>query len=97
MRYVEVEHAEHFGFAGPGFDTRFVSLGYYLLQALDRLWLNLTASAALPPSQIVRTTPRGGTPGAAPPLSPDNIPPIASVVGPRDRIVARKGIVMLPD
>lgn len=97
LRYVEVEHAEHFGFAGPGFDTRFVPLGYYLLQALDRLWLNLTAAAALPPSQIVRTTPRGGTPGAAAPLSAGNIPPIASVTGPRDRIVVQQGIVTLPD
>lgn len=97
LRYVEVEHAEHFGFAGPGFDTRFVPLGYYLLQALDRLWLNLTTSAPLPPSQIVRTTPRGGLAGAAAPLSLNNIPPIASVVGPRDHIVVRQGVVVLPD
>ncbi len=97
LRYIEVEHAEHFGLAGPGFDTRFVPLGYYLLDALDRLWSALANADPLPPSQIVRTMPRGGAPGAAAPLQHANIPPIAAQVGPRDRIVAQHGVVTLPD
>ena len=37
-----------------------------------------TASAPLPPSQVVRTMPRGGTPGAAPAITAANVPPIAA-------------------
>ena len=40
------------------------------------MWAHLRTGAALPPSQVVRTVPRGGTPGAAPALTAANIPPI---------------------
>lgn len=41
------------------------------------MWNHLRTGAALPPSQVVRTTPRGGTPGAAPTISvATNLPPI---------------------
>lgn len=97
LRYLEVENAEHFGFAMPGFDTRFVPLAYYTLRALDLVWENLTAGAPLPESQIIRTRPRGGAPGAAPALTRDNIPPIARTARPADRILVQQGIVVLPD
>jgi hydroxybutyrate-dimer hydrolase len=97
LRYIEVENAEHFGFSMPGFDTRFVPLAYYNLQALDRVWATLTAGAPLPDSQVVRTRPRGGKPGAAPALTPDNIPPIATTPRAADRIRVQQGIVVLPD
>ncbi|MFT4255129.1 MAG: 3-hydroxybutyrate oligomer hydrolase family protein [Caulobacter sp.] len=97
LRYLEVENAEHFGFSGPGFDTRFVPLTYYHLRALDLMWAHLTEGAPLPDSQIVRTRPRGGTPGHAPPLTLENIPPIALRAPPRDRIIVQGGVVGLPD
>lgn len=97
LRYIEVENAEHFGFAGPGFDTRFVPLAYYTLRALDLMWTHLTTGQALPPSQIVRTRPRGGAPGAAPPVTLDNLPPIALEAAFRDRITVQTGVVRLPD
>jgi hydroxybutyrate-dimer hydrolase len=43
------------------------------------MWNRLRSGAALPPSQVVRTTPRGGTPGAAPAISvATNLPAIAA-------------------
>ena len=44
--------------------------------------------AALPPSQVVRTTPRGGTPGAAPAITAANVPPTsaAPAAGNADRV-----------
>ncbi|USQ98245.1 D-(-)-3-hydroxybutyrate oligomer hydrolase [Caulobacter sp. RL271] len=97
LRYMEVENAEHFGFAMPGFDTRFVPLAYYNLRALDLVWETLTTGAPLPGNQIIRTRPRGGTPGKAPALTPDNIPPIAIVPRAADRIRVQLGVVALPD
>ena len=97
LRYMEVENAEHFGFSMPGFDTRFVPLAYYNLRALDRVWATLTTGAPLPDSQIVRTRPRGGTPGKAPILTLENIPPIAMTARAADRIRVQQGIVVLPD
>jgi hydroxybutyrate-dimer hydrolase len=35
-------------------------LHYYFIQAMDRMWAYLTVGTPLPPSQLVRTTPRGG-------------------------------------
>ena len=97
LRYIEVENAEHFGFSMPGFDTRFIPLAYYNLRALDRMWATLTTGAPLPDSQIVRTRPRGGNPGAAPGLTLENVPPLATTPRAADRIRVQLGIVVLPD
>ena len=35
---------------------------------MNAMYAKLKDGTALPPSQVVRTTPRGGTPGAAPTL-----------------------------
>jgi len=81
VRYIEVENAQHFdAFLGSpllaGYDTRMIPLHYYFNQALDRMWAHLTAGSPLPGSQVVRTVPRGGTPGAAPAITAANVPPI---------------------
>ncbi len=81
LSYIEVENAQHFdAFLGlAGYDTRFIPLHYYKIQALNLMWNRLRSGAALPPSQVVRTTPRGGTPGAAPAISvATNLPAIAA-------------------
>ena len=41
-------------------------LHLYFNQAMDPMYDHLKNGTALPASQVVRTTPRGGTPGAAP-------------------------------
>ncbi|MEP6657232.1 MAG: 3-hydroxybutyrate oligomer hydrolase family protein, partial [Betaproteobacteria bacterium] len=68
LSYIEVLNAQHFdafidNAAVPGFDVAYVPLHYYFIMAMDKVYANLTQSAPLPPSQVVRATPRGGTPG----------------------------------
>lgn len=96
LRYIEVTNAEHFGTDLPGFDTRMVPLVLYHLRALDLMWAHLTAGAALPPSQVVHTTPRGGAPGHAPPLQAAEVPPIAPDPPAADRIMVQGGRVTIP-
>jgi hydroxybutyrate-dimer hydrolase len=49
VSYIEVENAQHF-------DTRFVPLHVYFVRAMDAMYATLKSGAALPPSQVVRTT-----------------------------------------
>ena len=88
LRYVEVTNAQHFDTFIPlsGFDTRFVPLHVYFNQAMDLMYAHLRSGAPLPSSQVVRTTPRGGLPGAAPALTAANIPPISLAPVAGDRI-----------
>ena len=76
VRYVEVANAQHFDafLTFGGFDNRFVPLHPYFVQAMDAMYAHLKSGAALPPSQVVRTTPRGGLPGAAPAITANNVP-----------------------
>jgi hydroxybutyrate-dimer hydrolase len=97
LRYIEVLNAEHFGTDLPGFDTRMVPLTLYHLRALDSMWAHLTQKADLPPSQVVRTTLRGGEPGKAPPLQISNVPPISIHPSPSDVIHAQEGVVSIPE
>ncbi|MGF6970041.1 hydroxybutyrate-dimer hydrolase [Paraburkholderia sp. WC7.3g] len=93
----EVMNGQHFdAFLGfPGFDTRFVPVHYYNLQALNLMWSHLKNGTPLPPSQVIRTTPRGGNPGAAPMLSVSNLPPIVANPG-SNAISAEHGVVNVP-
>lgn len=79
LSYIEVLNSQHFDtFLGlAGFDNRFVPLHYYAGQALNLMWNHLRNGAALPGSQVVRATPRGGVAGAAPAITAANLPPIA--------------------
>jgi hydroxybutyrate-dimer hydrolase len=97
LAFYEVTNAQHFDAFLPvaGFDSRFVPLHYYNLQALNLMWNHLKNGAALPPSQVIRTIPRGGAPGAAPPLTVANLPPIAATPG-ANAIRAGAGVVDVP-
>jgi hydroxybutyrate-dimer hydrolase len=102
LSYIEVTNAQHFDtFIGnpflTGYDTRLVPLHPYLLQALDRMFAHLSAGAALPPSQVVRTIPRGGTPGAAPAITPANVPPVSLDPPAADQITFSNNQVTIPD
>lgn len=99
LSYVEVTNAQHFdSFLGlAGYDSGYVPLHVYFNRALDALWAHLTQGAPLPPSQLVRTTPRGGTPGAAPALQAANVPPIAASPAAADRIVFDGATLVIPD
>ena len=88
LRYIEVVNGQHFDAFLPfsGFDTRFVPLHPYFNQAMDVMWAHLKSGAQLPASQVVRTTPRGGAPGAAPAITSANVPPFAMAPGVADQI-----------
>jgi len=93
----EVMNGQHFdAFLGvPGFDTRFIPVHYYYLQALDLMWRHLHDGTPLPPSQVVRAVPRGGIPGAAPKLTAANLPAIESAPG-VNAIGVSHGVVNVP-
>ena len=83
LSFYEITNGQHFDafLSVAGFDTRFVPLHYYNIQALNLMWNHLKNGAPLPPSQVVRTVPRGGTAGAAPALTTANLPAISASPG----------------
>src|SRR5205814_8369237 len=99
--YVEVKNAQHFDAFLPlaGYDTRLVPLHRYFIQAMDLMYANLKNGTALPPSQVVRTTPRGGSAGAAPALTVANVPPISATPPTADQITfsASDNTLTIPD
>ncbi|MGY8903276.1 MAG: 3-hydroxybutyrate oligomer hydrolase family protein [Burkholderiales bacterium] len=102
LNYYEVTNAQHFdAFIGSaalaGYDTRYVPLHRYLIQALDLMLANLRTGAALPPSQVVRTTPRGGTPGAAPAITAANVPPIVAAPTAANAITFSSNVLTIPE
>ena len=99
LRYYEVTNAQHLDDinALPGFDTIYIPLLRYFIQAMDLMYDHLRHGRALPPSQVVQTVPRGGTPGAAPPITVNNVPPIADTPPSSARITFANGQVNIPN
>ena len=96
LSYIEVTNAQHFdAFLGlPGFAERFVPLHYYNIQALNLMWDHLKAGTPLPPSQVVRTVPRGN---GAPAIGGTNLPPIQPTPAATDVITFDQNTVNVPD
>ncbi|MES2581202.1 MAG: 3-hydroxybutyrate oligomer hydrolase family protein [Pseudomonadota bacterium] len=88
LSYIEVTNAQHFDSfnAFSGFDTRFVPLHAYFVQGMNAMYAHLKTGAALPPSQVVRTTVRGGTPGAAPAITAAHVPGFSAAPAAADLI-----------
>ena len=103
LSYVEVANAQHFdSFIGlptvlPGYDSRYVPLHVYLNHALDAVYDHLAHGKALPASQVVRTVPRGGTPGSAPAITAANVPPLATTPAAANAIAITAGAISIPD
>ncbi len=99
LRYVEVTNAQHFDSFLPfaGYDTRFVPLHLYYIRAMDAMWAHLKNGTALPPSQVVRTTPRGAAAVGANPIAASNVPAIAASPAPGDRITLSGSTMTIPD
>ena len=100
LRYYEVVNAQHLdllnGFAG--FDARYVPLHVYFVQAVELMLDHLRHGSPLPPSQVVRTLPRGlSTDGSVPDLEVSNVPPLSAVPPSRDRISFVQRQVRIPD
>ena len=99
LRYYEVTNAQHLDDinALPGFDTIYIPLLRYFIQAMDLMYDHLRHGRALPPSQVVHTIPRGGNPGAAPPITVTNVPPIADTPPSSALITFANGQVNIPN
>jgi hydroxybutyrate-dimer hydrolase len=99
VQYYEVTNAQHFDTFLPfaGYDTRFLPMHYYFVQSVKLMYDHLKDGTALPPSQVVRTTPRGGSPGAAPAITPANVPPIAPTPAGGDMIFMQGSTLQIPD
>ncbi len=103
LSYIEVTNAQHFDtFIGsptvlPGYDSRYVPLHLYLIRALDAVYANLKTGAALPASQVVRTTPRGGVPGAAPAITAANVPNFVATPAAANAITVSGATVSVPN
>lgn len=99
LSYIEVTNAQHFDafLPFPDYAPRYVPLHVYFNRALDALYAHLTTGAPLPPSQVVRTTPRGGAPGAAPPITAANVPAWSTAPAAADRITFDGTTLRIPD
>ncbi len=80
----------------PGYDSRMVPLHRYVVLAMDIVYNHLKSGAAIPASQVVRTVPRGGTPGAAPAITAANVPPIAATPSAADAITFSNNTLTIP-
>lgn len=85
LRYYEITNAHHLDTLNglAGFNTDYIPLHYYFIQALDLMYNHLKNGTALPPSQVVNTTPRGA---GAPPITTTNVPSIVTNPAAADRI-----------
>jgi hydroxybutyrate-dimer hydrolase len=105
VRYYEIQNGNHFdaflpnaaGGGVQGYDALLVPVHYYFVNGMDLMWARLKNGTALPPSQVVRTTPRGGTPGAAPAITKSNVPKIAATPAAADAINASAGTIAVPN
>ncbi len=101
LSYIEVTTGQHFDafisslFLGPT-GAQFAPLHYYFVKAMDSMYAHLTSGAALPPSQVVRPTPRGVAPYSSanvPGLLP--LPSLTPAAG--DRIIFKGGVLLIPE
>ncbi len=102
LSYIEVTNGQHFdGFIDliQGYAKRYIPMHVYLNRALDAVYANLKNGTALPPSQVVRTTPRGGndTDFVGPQILPSNVPPISLTPAAGNLIQASGTIVDVPN
>jgi hydroxybutyrate-dimer hydrolase len=63
---------------------------------MDSVYAHLTTGAALPPSQVVRPTPRGVQP-YTPANVPALLPPASLTPAAGDRIVFEGGVLSIPE
>jgi hydroxybutyrate-dimer hydrolase len=101
LSYIEVTTGQHFDafISSLFFDAtgaQFAPLHYYFVQAMDSMYAHLTAGGPLPPSQVVRPTPRG-----VQPYTPANVPLLLPATSPApaegDRITFEGSVLRIPE
>lgn len=96
LYYYEVTNAHHLDTLNQfaGYNALYIPLHRYYFQALDLMYAHLKHKAPLPPSQVVRTTPRGAS---APAITLANVPPISQTPASGDRITFSLGKLFIPE
>ncbi len=105
VRYYEIENGNHFDAFIPnaanagvqGYDVLLVPVHYYFMNAMDLMWARLKNNVPLPQSQVVRTIPRGGVPGSAPPITTANVPKISASPAAANTISVGAGVINVPN
>ncbi|MFO1414844.1 MAG: 3-hydroxybutyrate oligomer hydrolase family protein [Burkholderiales bacterium] len=105
VRYYEIENGNHFDAFIPnaasggvqGYDVLLVPVHYYFINAMDIVWAKLKNNTPLPPSQVVRAIPRGGTPGSAPPITTANVPKVSANPTAANGISVGAGVINVPN
>ena len=94
--YIEVTNAQHFDafLSFPGYPERYLPLHVYLIRSLNAMHAHLTQGTALPPSQVVRTVPRGT---GAPAITAAHVPPWEDVPAEGNRIGFEHRTLFVPD
>ena len=85
--------------SGAPLAGRFVPLHRYVIQSLDLMYAHLKNKTAVPPSQVVRTTPRGFQGNGTTPnnISASNEPPISAAPAAADQITFGNGTLHIPE
>ena len=102
LRYVEVLNAQHLDTLNAleafGFADLYIPLHHYFFQALDIMLDHLRNGTSLPPSQVVRTTPRERDAGELKPVTvKDNLPAISDAPDDGSLITFTDNEVRIPD
>jgi hydroxybutyrate-dimer hydrolase len=98
LRYYELEHGNHFDaiLAAPGGAESYVPMQPWMIRGLDALYARLTRGTALPPSQVIRSRPRGRTGSVVPPLGAEHVGELRADPG-ADAIRFSGGVLKVPD
>jgi hydroxybutyrate-dimer hydrolase len=98
VRYYELEHGQHFDgyLALPGLAEGYVPMQVWVCRGLDALLERLTNGTELPPSQLIRSRPRGGAGGDVPPLAESHVGRLRADPG-DDAIGFADGVLTVPD
>jgi len=100
LRYYEIKNAHHLDAFNdfPGFAEHYIPLHHYLFEALDLMYEHLVNGRQLPPSQIVRTVPRGlDSSGVANPIEQTNVPGFSANPPDADLIRFDGNTLFIPD
>ncbi len=95
LRYYELAHGQHFdGYLGlPGFAERYVPMQAWTTRCLALLEARVQRGEALPPSQVIRSRPRGA---GAPPLAAEHLGTLERAPG-TDLIQGTDSALTVPD
>ncbi len=97
LSYIEVTTGQHFdAFISLFFGGQFAPLHFYFVQAMDDMYAHFTRGKRLPPSQVVRPTPRGGEAYTAANV-PALLPPAVLAPAAGDRITFADGVLSIPE